>query len=195
MIRTESEYKETCSRLSDNEQRIKEQKVKLETHGLNETEIKNVMDPILSFQQQLQEEVSYYEKLKKGIFDKSISLHNLGNSLVALRIMKGLTQRELAQKLKVHDTQVSRDEKNEYFGISIEKANKILEALNVISSIRLETNSTNNDFDSNDNNESVPYSHNITHNITDNYTYGLSSQRTCNSSGNVISHDFGKKRA
>jgi hypothetical protein len=31
----------------------------------------------------------------------------------------------------VHETQVSRDERNEYFGITLERAAKILDALNV----------------------------------------------------------------
>jgi hypothetical protein len=35
--------------------------------------------------------------------------------------------RELARRLGVHETQVSRDERNEYFGITLERAAKILE--------------------------------------------------------------------
>jgi len=33
--------------------------------------------------------------------------------------------------LGVHETQVSRDERNEYFGITLERAAKILDALSV----------------------------------------------------------------
>ena len=49
--------------------------------------------------------------------------------LIAMRIYQGLTQRELADKLGVHESQVSRDERNEYAGITVERANRILEAL------------------------------------------------------------------
>ena len=49
--------------------------------------------------------------------------------MVALRIANGLTQRELARRLEVHESQVSRDERNEYYGITLEKALRILEAL------------------------------------------------------------------
>ena len=40
----------------------------------------------------------------------------IGRLLTALRIAGGLAQRELAQRLGVDESQVSRDERNEYFG-------------------------------------------------------------------------------
>jgi transcriptional regulator with XRE-family HTH domain len=42
-----------------------------------------------------------------------------------------MSQRELARRLNVHESQVSRDERNEYFGITLERAVKILETLHV----------------------------------------------------------------
>ncbi len=42
-----------------------------------------------------------------------------------------MLQRELARRLDVHESQVSRGERNEYFGITLERAVKILDALNV----------------------------------------------------------------
>ena len=50
---------------------------------------------------------------------------------MALRIALGLTQRELAERLGVHESQVSRDERNEYHGITVERASRILDALGV----------------------------------------------------------------
>jgi transcriptional regulator with XRE-family HTH domain len=44
---------------------------------------------------------------------------------------KEKSQRFGAIRLGVHETQVSRDERNEYFGITLERAAKILDALNV----------------------------------------------------------------
>ncbi len=41
------------------------------------------------------------------------------------------TQRELARRLGVHESQISRDERNEYFGVTLERAMKVLEALHV----------------------------------------------------------------
>lgn len=50
---------------------------------------------------------------------------------MALRIARGLTQRELAERLSVHESQVSRDERNDYHGITVERATRVLDALSV----------------------------------------------------------------
>lgn len=55
----------------------------------------------------------------------------MGQLLISLRIAQGVSQRELAKRLKVHESQVSRDERNEYFGITLDRAVRILDALNV----------------------------------------------------------------
>jgi transcriptional regulator with XRE-family HTH domain len=44
---------------------------------------------------------------------------------------RGISQRQLARRLNLHESQVSRDERNEYFGITLERAVRILEALHV----------------------------------------------------------------
>ena len=101
-------------------------------------EIKRVIDPIESFHLQLKEEVESYERLKRGEFDELENLRGLGHLLIALRIAQGVSQRELARRLEVHESQVSRDERNEYFGITLERAIKILDALNVRLRTRVE---------------------------------------------------------
>jgi hypothetical protein len=37
-------------------------------------------------------------------------------------VAQGIFQRELAQRLDVHESQVSRDEREEYFGVTLERA-------------------------------------------------------------------------
>jgi transcriptional regulator with XRE-family HTH domain len=51
-----------------------------------------------------------------------------------------MTQRELAEKLRVHESQVSRDERNEYHGITVERASRILDAIGaeILSEVRIE---------------------------------------------------------
>jgi len=51
--------------------------------------------------------------------------------LISIRIAQSISQRELAKRLDVHESQISRDERNEYFGISLERAAKVLDALGV----------------------------------------------------------------
>src|SRR5262249_9333014 len=67
--------------------------------------------------------------LKRGDIGELTNLHGLGRMLVALRIALGFTQRELAERLGVHESQVSRDERNEYHGITVEHVSRILDAL------------------------------------------------------------------
>jgi DNA-binding XRE family transcriptional regulator len=60
--------------------------------------------------------------LKRGEFEERENLRGLGHLLITSRIAQGISQRELARRLGVHETQVSRDERNEYFGITLERA-------------------------------------------------------------------------
>ena len=131
MIRNETEYREASARLTDERGRLAEHRARLREAGLSEVEIKRVIDPMESFHLQLREDVEGYERLKRGEFDDLDNLRGLGRLLISLRIAQGISQRELALRLNVHESQVSRDERNEYFGITLERAVRMLEALNV----------------------------------------------------------------
>lgn len=131
MIRNETEYQEAVKRISEEAERISRQKSQLQTMNLSKEEIKRVLDPVRSFHEQLKVEVSSYERLKRGEFEELHNFQGVGRLLVALRIAKGISQRELAELLEVHESQVSRDERNEYHGVTVERANRILEALGV----------------------------------------------------------------
>jgi DNA-binding XRE family transcriptional regulator len=131
MIRNEPEYQEASKRLDEETQRLEQHRARLKEAGLGDDEIKRVIDPLASFHLQLREEVEAYERLKRGEFEELDNLRGLGHLLITSRIAQGLTQRELARRLGVHETQVSRDERNEYFGITLERAAKILDALSV----------------------------------------------------------------
>ena len=131
MIRNESEYREAGTRLAEEAARLEAHRERLRATGLPDEEVKRLMDPIESFHVQLREEVDSYERLKRGEFAALDNLRGLGQLLISLRISKGISQRELAQRLGVHESQVSRDERNEYFGVTLERAIKVLDALGV----------------------------------------------------------------
>jgi ribosome-binding protein aMBF1 (putative translation factor) len=131
MIRNEAEYQEASARLASERSRLAEHRARLKETGLSDDEIKRVIDPMETFHLQLREEVESYERLKRGEFEELENLRGLGHLLISLRIAQGMSQRELARRLDVHESQVSRDERNEYFGITLERAVKILDALNV----------------------------------------------------------------
>jgi ribosome-binding protein aMBF1 (putative translation factor) len=131
MIRNETEYQEAVERLRQEKARLAEHRRRLKAEGLKPEEIKRSLDPFRSFHLQLEEEVESYERLRRGDLGELQNLHGLGRTLVALRIALGLTQRELAERLEVHESQVSRDERNEYHGITVDRASRILDALGV----------------------------------------------------------------
>ncbi len=129
MIRSEGEYQTAVERLKEEAQRLKEQEKQLKGLDLAKEEIQRVLDPVRSFHEQLKEEVQSYERLKRGEFEEVRNFDGMGRLLVALRIAQGMTQRELAERLGVHESQVSRDERNEYHGITLDRAGRLLEAL------------------------------------------------------------------
>lgn len=131
MIRNEAEYKKAVRRTVDEQKRLEEHRAALESEGFTAEQVQRALDPILSFHLQLQEEVDSYERLKRGDMGELLNLHGLGMTLIGLRIALGLTQREFATRLRVSETQVSRDERNEYHGITVERAAQILDALGV----------------------------------------------------------------
>ena len=84
------------------------------------------MEPVEAFHEGMIEEVEWYERVKRGDIATISQLTRVGRILIALRIASGLSQKELADKLDATEAQVSRDARNEYHGISIQRAQKIM---------------------------------------------------------------------
>jgi biotin operon repressor len=77
---------------------------------------------MFSFRAQLGGEVEWYKRVRRRDFGVIRDLSAVGTLLIALRIANGLSQRELAEKLGVSEAQVSRDERNEHHGITVDRA-------------------------------------------------------------------------
>lgn len=129
MIRSEAEYQEALRRLAQDGTVAAAQRDALVAGGLTPEEVERAMAPLRSFQAQLEEEVAWYEAVRRRNFPAIRRLTQIGRLLIALRIANGLTQRELADRLGVSEAVVSRDERNEYHGITVERAQRILDAL------------------------------------------------------------------
>ncbi|MGG5252343.1 helix-turn-helix domain-containing protein [Neobacillus sp. SM06] len=138
MIKTEQAYKEAVEKLKQDKLFIKEQTKKLEEMGLDPEHIELAIQPYISFHEQLKEEVEYYEQIKRGEFTPVINLKMLGKTLIAYRIYIGMTQQELAAKLGVSPSQISRDERNEYYGATIERIQSVMEAMNMTSVTKID---------------------------------------------------------
>lgn len=129
MIRTEQEHRLARERLDQEAERLSAHRTNLRRQGLKTAELRRAMEPLESFHLQLAEEVESYERLQRGEVEPIVNLERFGRMLIGLRIAQGVSQRELADRLGVHESQVSRDERNEYHGASLERANRVLEAL------------------------------------------------------------------
>lgn len=129
MIKTDKEYRECLRRLEDDLDFLKKQRQLLVKEDLTAEEVERAMEPHLSFHEQLKDEVTWYERVKRREFDVVVDLSDLGRVLIALRIANGVSQRQLAERLGVDESQVSRDEKNEYHGITLERAQRIVDSL------------------------------------------------------------------
>lgn len=129
MIRSEKEYKEALDRLKQDEEVLALQREKLVEMGLSEEEVGRALEPMLSFRAQLEEEVEWFEKVRRRDFGVVRDLSAVGTLLIALRIANGINQRELAERLGVSEAQVSRDERNEYHGITVDRVQRVLDAM------------------------------------------------------------------
>ena len=138
MIRTEAEYKRALDRLRRDAEVIEAQRKHLVDMGLASDEIERAMQPVLSFNEQLKEEVETYEQMRRGDLGVLHHLTAIGRWLIGIRIAKSMSQSELAELLGVSPAQVSRDETNEYHGITVERAQRILEVLGIRFKVEIE---------------------------------------------------------
>jgi len=138
VIRSEAEYQEARRRLDQDRDVADRQRDALVAAGLPADQVERAMEPLLSFQAQLAEEIEWYENVRRRNFPTIRRLTQLGQLLIALRIANGLTQREVAERLGISESVVSRDERNEYHGITLERAQRVLDALDETVTARVE---------------------------------------------------------
>src|SRR5579871_256044 len=83
---------------------------------------------------ELSQDIREYEALKSGAITKfeAQSLDELPLLLVKARIARGVTQRELADRLGVKEQQVQRWEFNDFSGASLDSLTAIANALRVV---------------------------------------------------------------
>lgn len=138
MIKNETAYQKAQEKLKQDKDFIAKEKMRFKEMGLNDEQINMAIEPLISFHQQLKEEVEYYERIKRGSFNPIHKFTDIGKSLIAFRIYINMTQSELARKLEVSEAQVSRDERNEYYGATAEKIESVMSAMGMKATINIE---------------------------------------------------------
>lgn len=129
MIRTDREYQEARERLVQDLEIMRLQREEMAKRGFTNDQIELAMEASISFHEQLKDEVKWYEQVKSGDFQPINDIQELGLLIIGLRIFLNLSQKQFADVLGVSEAQVSRDERNEYHGITTDRAQRILEAL------------------------------------------------------------------
>ncbi|SPF54785.1 conserved hypothetical protein [Candidatus Desulfosporosinus infrequens] len=138
MIKNEPAYQKAVEKLKQDQEFIASEKKRFEEMGLNSEQIKMAIQPLFSFHEQLKAEVEYYEKIKRGSFNPIYKFTDIGKTLIAYRIYLGMTQAEVANKLGVSESQVSRDERHEYYGATTEKIETVMESMGMKATIHIE---------------------------------------------------------
>ena len=87
----------------------------------------------IALKKRLENQIQAFEWLTSGEVTKlpSSPLSTLGSRLIEARIGKGMTQKDLANKLEMKEQQIQRYEKNEYGQISFDNIIDVTNALDI----------------------------------------------------------------
>ncbi len=129
MIRNQREYQQTKADVEETERLLEEQKAELRERGLSSEQVRRVLGAAIMLNIQRRSEIQWYDRARQRNFAPVRDLTEIGRILIGLRIANGLTQRALAERLGVTEATMSRDERNEYHGITLDRAQRILDAL------------------------------------------------------------------
>lgn len=138
MIKNESAYQKAVEKLKQDQAFIAGERKRFEKIGLTAEQVEMAVQPLISFHEQLKAEVEYYERIKRGSFNPIYKFTEIGKTLIAYRIYLSMSQAELAKRLKVNESQVSRDERHEYYGATTEKIENVMEAMGMKATINIE---------------------------------------------------------
>ena len=101
--------------------------------GMHPKALKAMRDGTQSQLDELEEQLAEYEALRAGKLTtiKVDSLVGIGPALVKARIARRLTHKALAERMNLAEQQIQRYEATGYAGVSIERLQDVVDALNV----------------------------------------------------------------
>lgn len=134
MILNERQYGITKTKLKEFNEAIALLNDRPEPKDINEQiYLQTNLDALNSQIEDFQEEIAEYEQLKQGNIKELVldSFEDLPVALIKARIIRGLTQAQLAKLLDVKHQQVQRDENNRYASASFTKLLNVQNALDL----------------------------------------------------------------
>lgn len=132
MIKNERQYRITKAEAQKFEQALMQlQKEQREGSPLHPLIQKAQWDALLSQLEDLNADITEYERLKTGTADirELDSLARMPHAIIKARIVSGLTQKELAQRLGLKEQQIQRYEASEYATASLSRLQQIAKLL------------------------------------------------------------------
>jgi HTH-type transcriptional regulator / antitoxin HipB len=135
MISNERQYAITCSELKKFQASLEEiDRKSLSTMDFNEQmRHKLYLDALSSQIESFKEEIEEYERLKSGTVKRLSfdSLEQLPEALIKARIVRGLTQGQLATSLGLKEQQIQQYESTRYANASLSRIMAVHSALNI----------------------------------------------------------------
>jgi transcriptional regulator with XRE-family HTH domain len=132
MIKTKKEYQDALSAVKILEtETMREDAQRLTASGLSTRTVELLLGASRARVTQLRDQIALYERVRAGDLSFFNGPEEFGRLLIGARIAKGWSQRELADRLKVHESQVSRDERNEYSGITLDRWRLLCQTLEI----------------------------------------------------------------
>lgn len=102
-----------------------------DTPGLHPKAVKAMRAGLRSQLDDIEEELAEYDALSQGQVTEleAESITGIGQALIKARIVRNLTQRELAERLSLAEQQVQRYEATLYRGVAAERLQQVADAL------------------------------------------------------------------
>jgi HTH-type transcriptional regulator / antitoxin HipB len=130
VIQNQHQYRVTNSKLKDLEQSLAE--LANNPRGLSARLLQSEKAGLQVWIDRLKAEIDEYDRLKQGESTfKFSSLPELPIALIKARIAKGMTQKQLAEKIGVREQQIQRYESSHYCSASFDRVTEISEALEI----------------------------------------------------------------
>lgn len=133
LIRNDKECKTAQERLEALRAQVQKISADLAKRNLDDQTVSLATAAQRVMADEMEWDITLYKRLKAGELEAvpDFEPEERGKALICLRLVKGWSQRQLADALGVSEAVLSRDEHNEYRGVSMEKYAKVLRALGV----------------------------------------------------------------